>query len=479
MVSVGEAVGVVAAQSIGEPGTQLTLRTFHIGGTASRIIGQSEVKVTGEGKVKFNRMRTMKRADDETVIVSRNAEISLLDDSGRERVHYLAPYGSALMVEEGMTVKPGDVLIYLDPYTEPILSDIDGKVKYIDMVDGKTVREDVDTAGRKQKIVTEHRDKSLQPTIMVSRDGKEDRIIEYPIPTGAYLVVDDGEEVKAGDTLVKIPREIGKTRDITGGLPRVAELFEARKPKDLAVISHIDGEVEFMGKSKGNWKIKIKGEVEERIYKVPFGKHLRVRDGDWIKAGDQLCDGSVNPHDILEVKGDRAVQEYLVNEIQEVYRLQGVHINDKHFECIVRKMMRKMKIEEPGDSNFLPTEEIDKFTFREENDRLIKESKKPATAKPILQGITKSALTTDSFISAASFQETPRILTKSAIAGEIDELIGLKENVIIGQLIPAGTGIVNREKYKREIQKEMEEERKLFKDIEEETIGISMDVDSE
>ncbi|OQX90617.1 MAG: DNA-directed RNA polymerase subunit beta' [Candidatus Coatesbacteria bacterium 4484_99] len=455
-VEVGETVGVIAAQSIGEPGTQLTLRTFHIGGTASRIIEQSKITSGGDRVVKYHQLKTIKRDGETTVVVSRTGEVSLNDEKGRERVRYIVPYGASMLVSDGSKVKKGDIIFEWDPYSEPILSDISGKVHYIDIVEGATMREEIDTSGMRQRMITDYRDKKLHPRIIIEpEDG--DNESTFSVPSGSYLIVRDGESVKAGDILVKIPRGIGKTRDITGGLPRVQDLFEARKPKDPAIVTEIDGRVEFKGITKNKWSIVVHGDVEEREYLIPLGKHLKVQNGDYIHAGQQLCEGMINPHDVLKIKGDKEVQKYLVNEIQEVYRLQGVKINDKHFEVIVSKMLRRVKIDDPGDSEFLPDEEVDKFTFKEVNESLIKQKKKPATAHPILQGITKASLSTDSFISAASFQETTRVLTEAAVAGKRDFLQGLKENVIIGHLIPAGTGTIDREPYLKAVSREIGE----------------------
>jgi len=465
LVDRGEAVGVIAAQSIGEPGTQLTLRTFHIGGTASRIVEQSHITVKSDGKAVFERVRFMTKQNGDRVVVSRNGEIVQYDDEGRERVRYTIPYGSILLVEDGQQLKRGDPIYYWDPYSEPILTDVDGTADFVDIVEGTTMREEVDASGKRQRVIIEHKDKRLHPSVIIgySENGKK-KAVEYAVPTGAYLMVRDSDGVRGGDVLVKIPREIGKTRDITGGLPRVAELFEARRPKDPAIISEIDGSVELGGFAKGKRKIVVHGEVEDREYLIPQGKHIKVQDGDYVSAGQQLCEGSIDPHDVLRVKGDKEVQEYLVNEIQEVYRLQGVQISDKHMEVIVRKMLRKVKIDEPGDSDFLPEQEVDRFSFREENERLIKKKKRPATARPILQGITKASLSTDSFVSAASFQETTRVLTEAAVAGRKDELVGLKENVIMGHLIPAGTGIVDREKFQKELNAELSEREEMMRE---------------
>ncbi|HUV85987.1 MAG TPA: DNA-directed RNA polymerase subunit beta' [bacterium] len=455
LVDVGEAVGVIAAQSIGEPGTQLTLRTFHVGGTASRIVEQSKISAKVAGKARFERLRKVKRPDGSTVVLSRNAELNVVDEEGRDRIKYTVPYGAALQAKDGQLLEKGQVIYEWDPYSEPILADVDGVVELRDIIDGVTLREEVDAAGLIQRVVVGGtRRKDLDPHIIVhTGDGGKD--VEYPVPFGGYLSVHDGERVEAGKLLVKLPREIGKTRDITGGLPRVAELFEARRPKNPAIIAEIDGHVEIKGTRKGKRKIVVGGEHQAKEYEIPQGKHLKVHEGDLVTAGQQLCDGNIDPHDILRVKGDKEVQEYLVNEIQEVYRLQGVDINDKHLESIVRKMLRKVKIETVGDTEFLPEQVVDKFKFRDINEKMIGQGKKPATASPILQGITEAALSTDSFISAASFQKTTHILAEAAFAGKRDNLLGLKENVIMGHLIPAGLGAFDALKLKLQVKEEL------------------------
>jgi DNA-directed RNA polymerase subunit beta' len=442
MVDVGEAVGVIAAQSIGEPGTQLTLRTFHVGGTASRIVEQSVIQTKVAGKAKFNHLRVAEREKGTNIVISRNAELRIDDDEGRMRMSYQVPYGALLLVKEKQQLEAGDDIYEWDPYSEPILSDVKGKVKFRDVIEGITLREEVDAQSKIQRVVVGgSRRRDLDPHLIVETSKGKAKQVEYPIPYGAYLTVYEGDKVVSGQQLVKIPREIGKTRDITGGLPRVAELFEARHPKNPAIISEIDGRVEIAGTKKGKRQIIVRGEHQTMEYNIPRGKHLKVHDGDDATAGQPLCDGNIDPHDILHVKGEKEVQKFLVNEIQEVYRLQGVNINDKHLECIVRKMLREVRIETVGDTDFLPSETVDKFRFREVNEDMIRQGKTPATAKPILQGITEAALSTDSFISAASFQKTTHVLAEAAFAGRRDELRGLKENVIMGHLIPAGSGI--------------------------------------
>jgi DNA-directed RNA polymerase subunit beta' len=440
MVNIGEAVGVIAAQSIGEPGTQLTLRTFHIGGTAGRIAEESRIAAKCDGVVKFQAVKAVSYKEDQRVVLSTKGEIHLYEGKNL-RTRYTVPYGAKLIAEDKQEVKHGGVLFEWDPYSAPILAEKSGVVRFYDIIDEVTVREELDEkTGLRQRVVVEHRDKTIHPHVVIE-SAKGKKTGEYPIPTGAHLMVHDGDKVIAGDLLAKIPREIAKTRDITGGLPRVAELFEARKPKERATVSEIDGVVEFRGVARGMRRIVVRGDAgEEMEYLIPHGKHLRIRDGDVVKAGDKLSEGPINPHDILRIKGINAVQEYLVNEIQEVYRLQGVRTNDKHIEVIVRQMLEKVRIEDPGDTNFLEGEQVDKVRVREENEKVASKGR-AATFQPLLLGITKASLSTESFISAASFQETTRVLTEAAINGSRDSLLGLKENVIIGHLVPAGTGI--------------------------------------
>ena len=446
LAELGEAVGIIAAQSIGEPGTQLTMRTFHIGGTASRVVEASKHESKSAGVVKFHNLRTVVNRDGDLVATNRNGEIGVADERGRERERYPVVYGAKLKVKPEQRVKARTVLVEWDPFTNPILTEFTGKVQYQDIVEGVTVREEFDeVTGLARKVIIEDAEGRLQPGVIINSPetaGTERH--RYPLPVGANLNVADGADVFAADIIAKIPRETTKTKDITGGLPRVAELFEARKPKEQAVITEIDGRVEMGGFVKGMRKIVIRADNgETREYLIPRGKHISVHEGDRVKAGEALMDGSPNPHDYLAVLGDRELQRYLVNEVQEVYRLQGVTINDKHIEIIVRQMLRRVRIEEVGDTEFVVGELVDKFVFQEENERVIGQGKRPATAKPVLLGITKASLSTDSFISAASFQETTRVLTEAAISGKTDDLRGLKENVIVGRLIPAGTGLGN------------------------------------
>ncbi len=497
LVDIGEAVGVMAAQSIGEPGTQLTLRTFHIGGTASRIAAQSQVTARHEGTVHFENLKAVTQSDGSRVAVGRNARLKIIDDNNRVLSQFIIPYSAKINVEEGQKVTRGQVLFNWDPYTANIVSNHDGYVQFVDIKENITMREELDdTTGLKQRVIIESRMRNLNPAINVV-DEQGNVLSTYMLPVRAHLAVNEGQKVHAGDILVKIPRRIAKTRDITGGLPRVAELFEARRPKEPAIVSEIDGTVKFGEIRRGIRRITVTSRdgKDERTYMIPYGKHILVHDGDYVEAGEKLCEGSIAPQDILNILGPNKVQEYLVNEIQEVYRLQGVRINDKHIEVIVRQMLQKVRIEDPGDTEYLPGDQVDKIRFlqenekirhklvitdpgdsdfekdqvvdreefEQENERLKKAKKKPAEARqampatfqPLLLGITKASLTTESFISAASFQETTRVLTDAAIAGKTDHLIGLKENVIMGNLIPAGTGL-NR--YKRlRVRKKTEE----------------------
>ena len=441
MVDLGEAVGIIAAQSIGEPGTQLTMRTFHIGGTASRIVEQSYIESKYKGAVKYHNLRVAStKKENELVVLNRNGQVSINDPQGRELERHIVPQGAIIRVEDSKAIESGAIFVKWDPYTVPILSEVSGKVVFEDIKEGVTLKEELDPATKlKNRVIVEHKG-DYHPQILVL--NKKDEVLAiYPIPAGAHIVVHDGRGASAGEVLAKTPRLFTKTKDITGGLPRVAELFEARRPKDPAIISEIDGIVEFGESKKGQKRVVIKSSTGmKKEYIIPHGKHLNVYKGDKVQAGQQLIDGPVVLQDILRVSGDKKLQEYLVNEVQEVYRLQGVTINDKHIEVIVRQMLRKMRIEEPGDTNFLVGQQVDKIVYLEENKRVVKKKDKPASATPILLGITKASLNTESFISAASFQETTRVLTDAAASGKTDYLRGLKENIIMGHLIPAGTG---------------------------------------
>jgi DNA-directed RNA polymerase subunit beta' len=444
MVDIGEAVGILAAQSIGEPGTQLTLRTFHIGGTASRIAAQTQRKSKIAGIVGLERVTIVETENEDRIVTSREGQILLKTAEGGVRSRLAVPYGATLAVEEGQAIESGDLLFSWDPYSEPIVADAEGVIQFVDIAEDQTMREELDeSTGRRQMTIIEDREKKLHPTIQIRKDTKKhEKLREFIIPVGAQLTVHDGDKVTLGDTIAKISREVYKTRDITGGLPRVAELFEARRPKDPAVITEIDGEVSFGDIKRGKRQVHVSPETgDPRTYDVPVGKHMRVHAGDKVRAGDRLSEGPINPHDILAIKGPRAVQEYLLNEIQEVYRLQGVKINDKHIGVIVRQMLQKVRVTDAGETELLEGENVDRTEFREVNQKSLLEKQKPARSEPLLLGITKASLTTESFISAASFQETTRVLTDAAVRGARDDLTGLKENIIIGHLIPAGTGI--------------------------------------
>jgi len=439
LVELGEATGVIAAQSIGEPGTQLTMRTFHIGGTASRVSEQSRLDAKSNGIVRFVNLQTVKSKTGDLVVMNRQGSIAIVDEKGRERERYAVVYGAKVKVTEGGPVALGEALVEWDPYTFAILTEIGGTAQFKDLQEGITLNEEVDeVTGLSRHVVTDSPDEKRQPAIVIK--GKASK--RYLMPSHAHLMVQDGDTVYPGDVLAKIPRETTKTKDITGGLPRVVELFEARKPRETAVISEIDGVVRFGEVAKGQRKLYVAADNgTEKEYSVPRGVHINVQEGERVRAGEPLMDGPLNPHDILAVLGEKELQSYLVNEIQEVYRLQGVNISDKHIEVIVRQMMRWVKVEDVGDTQFLLEQQVDKFRFHEENERAIANGGKPATGRPLLLGITKASLSTDSFISAASFQETTRVLTEASIQGAVDHLRGLKENVIVGRLIPAGTGM--------------------------------------
>jgi len=456
-VDLGEATGVIAAQSIGEPGTQLTLRTFHIGGVAGRIVEESRTVAKEAGVVRYVELDSVDYRPGVRVSLARNGEIELLDTAGRVRQRFNVPYGAHVSVGDGQSVKADQLLFEWDLYNKPMVTREAGTVRFVDIKEKVTVRDEVDdTSGLKLLVIMDDRNKELQPAVdIIDEAGR--KIGHYPLPTGARLEVRDGQQVGGGDVLVRTRREGSKVRDITGGLPRVAELFEARRPKEAAIVAEIDGRVEFGGVTRGMRKVIIRGEdAEAQEVQIPQGRHLYVQEGSQVRAGDRLIEGPINPHDILKIKGIEEVQEYLVNEIQEVYRLQGVRIDDKHIEVIVRQMLQKVRIEDPGSTAFLEGEHVDRLVVLEENERMLREGQSPATFQPLLLGITKASLSTDSFISAASFQETTRVLTEAAIQGKIDYLRGLKENVIIGHLIPAGTGMSGYRKLRLEAEKQAE-----------------------
>jgi DNA-directed RNA polymerase subunit beta' len=461
LVNIGESCGVIAAQSIGEPGTQLTMRTFHIGGTASRRVEQSTLEARHDGVVRYENVQSAINKEGRRTVMNRNGVVIISDEEGRERERYKLNYGAHLKVEEGAKVKGGQLLAEWDPYTVPILTEVSGLVKFGDVIEGLTMVEQVDeVTGLSRKVITPSKDPNTRPRISIKDPSGATLVLpsgrgeaRYIMPVFANIVVSEGDEVKAGDVIAKIPRETTKTKDITGGLPRVAELFEARKPKDHAVISEIDGKVSFGEDVRGKRTVIITPEVgEPKVYQVLRSRHISVHEGDYIHAGEALMDGSANPHDILAVLGEKELAKYLVDEIQEVYRLQGVRINDKHIEVIVRQMLRRVRIVDPGDSDLLDDEQIEKWEFEEINEKLRAKGKAPAVAEPMLLGITKASLSTDSFISAASFQETTKVLTEAAVSGKVDYLRGLKENVIMGRLIPAGTGLRKYKGYEAEIE---------------------------
>ncbi|MFH1083713.1 MAG: DNA-directed RNA polymerase subunit beta' [Pseudomonadota bacterium] len=452
-VNLGEAVGVIAAQSIGEPGTQLTMRTFHIGGTASKRVEQSTIQPRNEGEVKFVGLKTVENKDGNLVAMNRNGEVAILGKGKREVERYPIIYGATLKVRNGQKIKPSQVLAEWDPFTIPIMTEVPGVVKFGDVIEGRTMQEKRDmVTGKISRVIVESRDRDMdvRPRLSIKDSsgktaglpGSKKAKARYYFPVGAIIMVNEGDQVGPGAVLGKIPRETTKTKDITGGLPRVAELFEVRKPKETAIITEIDGVVSFGKYTKGKRKMTITPDVGDPVnYLVPRGKHVSVLDGDYVRAGEALMDGSADPHDILKIRGLKELAKYLVDEVQEVYRLQGVRINDKHIEVIVRQMVRQVSVTDIGDSDFLLGDNLEKWRFEEENKKIIEKGGKPALARPLLLGITKASLNTESFISAASFQETTKVLSEASIAGKVDFLRGLKENVIMGRLIPAGTGL--------------------------------------
>ena len=441
LVELGTAVGVIAAQSIGEPGTQLTMRTFHIGGAASSKMEQTTQDTKVGGAVRFKNIESLQNRDKKMVVMNRGGQIVIEDDKGHPRETYDVVYGATLLVKDGARVEPKTVLVEWDPFSIVILSEVAGKVVFEDIIEGRTMREEVDeVTGLSRRVIIDSSDTTLRPRILI-KDAKGHEAGTYLVPFGASIQMEEGEEVTPGDVLGKIPRETTKTQDITGGLPRVAELFEARKPKEHAVISEINGVVRDGGYVRGNRRMIVVGDDGTELeYIIPRGKHVNVQEGDYVRVGEPLMDGALNPHDILRVLGPRALQEYLVDEVQKVYQLQGVSIHDKHIEVIVRQMMRRVLVEDPGDTDLLQGEQVDRFRFAQANEDAMTAGQQPAEGEPLLLGITKASLNTDSFISAASFQETTRVLTEASIAGKLDDFVGLKENVIMGRLIPAGTG---------------------------------------
>lgn len=449
LINVGESVGIIAAQSIGEPGTQLTMRTFHIGGTASKEIEQSSIVAGYPGQITLSGVRTVKNKEGQLMVMGRNGQIGIVDNQGRERERYTLPAGARLYVQAGDTVEKQTILAEWDPFQEPFVTDVSGIVRFTDIVEGKTYQERVDeTTNRATKTIIEYRSTNYRPSLsLCDEDGNvlthsgTSTEATYNLPVGAILMIKDGDEVHAGDVLARKPRESAKIKDIVGGLPRVAELFEVRKPKDLAVISEIEGTVSYGPDVKGKRKIIVTPEAgDPKEYLVPKGKHITVQEGDFVEAGEFLTEGAPELHDLLKIKGEKYLAKYLVDEVQDVYRFQGVHINDKHIEIIVRQMLKKVSVTDAGDTGFLLGEQVDKLAFMEGNTKAIRQGQKPATAQPLVLGITQASLSTDSFISAASFQETTKVLTDAAMQSKTDFLQGLKENVIVGRVIPAGTG---------------------------------------
>jgi len=441
LCNIGEAVGIIAAQSIGEPGTQLTMRTFHIGGAVSQRVAESTLEARHEGTVKLIEVKHVENKEKNLIVTNRTGVLVIIDDKGFERERYPLVLGAKLRISEGDRVKEGGLLAEWDPYNTPFISDISGIAKYQDLEEGISMKEQVDeVTGIYKKVVVESKNPDYHPAMTI--ENSEGKHVQYSLPVGAIIEKNPGDEIFAGDVIAKIPRETAKTKDITGGLPRVAELFEARIPKDPAVVSEIDGIVSYGKDLKGKRRLIVTPEMgETKEYLVPRGKYVLVRDGERVSAGDQLVDGSVNPHDILSIRGEKALARYLVDEIQEVYRLQGVKINDKHIEAIVKQMLKRVRIKEPGDTTFLVGEAIEKQIFFEANQKISQQGGTPASAEPLLLGITRASLSTESWLSAASFQETTRVLTEAACEGKEDKLRGLKENVIMGRLIPAGTGL--------------------------------------
>jgi DNA-directed RNA polymerase subunit beta' len=480
LVNVGEAVGVIAAQSIGEPGTQLTMRTFHIGGAASRTAVTSQVDSKSSGTARFSpTMRYVTNARGEQVAISRSGEVIIVGDSGRERERHKVPYGATLLVKEGEAVKAGKLLATWDPHTRPIVTEYGGTVKFENVEEGVTVAKQIDeVTGLATLVVIDPKRrgvstaKGLRPQVkLLDEQGKEVRLagtdhpVNYTFQIGAVINVKDGQQVAVGEVLARIPQETSKTRDITGGLPRVAELFEARSPKDAGMLAEVTGTVSFGKDTKGKQRLIITDlDGVSHEYLIPKDKHVMAHDGQVVNKGEILVDGPADPHDILRLLGVEALVRYITDEVQDVYRLQGVKINDKHIEVIVRQMLRRVTIAETGDSEFIPGEQVERSEVLEVNDQLTKEGKEPATFEHMLLGITKASLSTDSFISAASFQETTRVLTEAAIMGKKDELRGLKENVIVGRLIPAGTGLAYHNTRKKQALGEDMAEGRPFED---------------
>ncbi|HXX29377.1 MAG TPA: DNA-directed RNA polymerase subunit beta' [Myxococcaceae bacterium] len=486
-VSIGEAVGVIAAQSIGEPGTQLTMRTFHIGGAATRRVEQSSLESRNAGTVRFANLTTVRRADGTLVAMNRNGEVLIVDDSGRERERYQVIYGAKLLVKDGQRLEGPTVLAEWDPFATPLLTEVAGVVRFEDIIEGVTMSETLDeVTGLSRKTIIESKDPEARPRLSLRKGDGEGEVLTLPsgqpasyyLPQGSIITINDGDAITAGEVIAKAPRETTKTKDITGGLPRVAELFEARKPKDHAVIAEIDGVVSFGKDTKGKRKLIITPEVNGELrtdlakeYLISKGKHISVHAGDKVRAGEPMMDGAANPHDILKVLGEKELARYLVDEVQEVYRLQGVKINDKHIETIVRQMLRRVRVTDVGDTAFLVDEQVEKWVFEEENEKTMNAGHRPAVGEPLLLGITKASLSTESFISASSFQETTKVLTEAAINGKVDYLRGLKENVIMGRLIPAGTGLPQYKHLDLEVESPTDEAQHLDQALAAEGLG--------
>ena len=485
MVNIGETVGIIAAQSIGEPGTQLTMRTFHIGGTASREIERSSIENQHAGRIVMSRVKKVTTRDGHIMVLGKSGQISIVDEQGREREKYLLPNGAKLFVNEGQEVKKGTMLAEWDPFNEPFVAELDGIIKFTDLVDGKTYQEKTDDATKMSTIaIIEYRTTNYRPALSIMAEDGVVKMREgtnlpavYSLPVGALLMVRDKQEVQAGDVIARKPRETSKTKDIVGGLPRVAELFEVRKPKDIAVVSEIDGIVSFTGETKGKRKITVSPEAgDAKEYLIPKGKHITVSDGDFVEAGEMLTEGHPEVHDILAIKGEKFLAGYLVDEIQDVYRFQGVGIDDKHIEVIVRQMLKKVSVIDAGDSSFLVDEQVDKAEFKAENMRVIAEGGKPAQAVSLVLGITQASLTTSSFISAASFQETTKVLTEASLRGKMDNLRGLKENVIVGRLIPAGTGYREYVYSDITVPEQKEKPDKFLEDLEDDPLLVEINL---
>ena len=483
LVNTGETVGIIAAQSIGEPGTQLTMRTFHIGGTASSTIEKNKFEAQNAGRVILNRVRAVTNRDGAQLVLGKSGQLTIVDPQGREREKYILPNGARLMVHDGQEVTKGVVLAEWDPFNEPFVSEEDGVIRFTDIIDGKTVQEKVDDITRQASLtIMEYRTTNFRPSISICDDNSNVKkrvhgaaAAIYSLPVGSIIMVKDGENIQAGDIIARKPRETSKTKDIVGGLPRVAELFEVRKPKDMAVVSEIAGTVTYAGESKGKRKLVVTPEIgEAKEYLVPKGKHITAADGDFVEAGDPLTEGYPELHDILRTRGEKYLARYLVDEIQEVYRFQGVGIDDKHIEVIVRQMLKKVTILDSGGTSFLVGEQVDKSEFKAENQRTIAEGRVPATAEPLVLGITQASLTTSSFISAASFQETTKVLTEASLKGKMDYLRGLKENVIVGRLIPAGTGYREYVNGDIEVPDQKERPDKFLEELEENPVLVDL-----